>query len=61
MKQKNNKAKMNALIKKNSNTSKKLLSIPDAILGPNAGEKLYDEAIVNRQIKAKLNSHIGKK
>lgn len=61
MKQENNKAKMNALIKKNSNTSKKLLSIPGVVLEPNTGGKLYDEAIVNRGIKAKLNSHIGKK
>lgn len=56
-----NKAQMDASIRKNSKTSRALLSIPGSILTPNAGQGCYDEAIANRTIKAKLSGIISKK
>jgi len=56
-----NKVQMDSAIRKNSGTSKALLSIPGAILTPNAGGECYDEAIVNRTIKTKLSGIISKK
>jgi hypothetical protein len=61
MKQETNKAQMNATIKKSAKNAKNHLGAPGAILEPNTGPQMYDEAIANRTIKAKLNSQIGKK
>lgn len=55
------KAAMDSAIRKNSGTKRALLSIPGAILTPNAGGTCYDEAIVNRTIKTKLSGIISKK
>ena len=55
------KASMGASIRKNSGTTKVLMSIPGAILTPNAGQGCYDEAIANRTIKTKLSGIISKK
>ena len=52
---------MDSSIKRNSGTKRALLSIPGAILTPNAGGTCYDEAIVNRTIKTKLSGIISKK
>jgi hypothetical protein len=55
------KANMDSSIKRNSGTAKALLSIPGAILSPNAGHGCYDEAIANRTIGQKLTSIMSKK
>jgi hypothetical protein len=55
------KASMNASINKNSKTSRALLSIPGAILSPNAGGKCYDDVIAKGSVKSKLSGIISKK
>jgi len=54
------KASMDASIKKNSKTSRALLSIPGTVLGKSIG-KLNDPAIGKRATGSKLTSLIGKK
>jgi hypothetical protein len=55
-----NKAQMDSSIRKNSGTSKALLSIPGVVLGKSTG-KLIDDAIGKRSTGSKLTLLIGKK
>lgn len=56
-----NMGQLTAIVKKKKTSkAEKYIAYGD-VLPPNGGSVMYDEAIANRGIKAKLNSIIGKK
>lgn len=56
-----NMGQLTSIVKKNTKSKAAKYVAPGNVLPPNGGSVMYDEAIANRGIKAKLTSMIGKK